>query len=83
LARFSKIVFKNIQNSFCLNFNKNLPGSVKTSLAAAISINTLLAFSFSFGSSHLSGCHSCASFLYAFIISFLFADLESNDFSFS
>lgn len=51
------------------------PGSVRTSLAWAMSMNFFSAFFFSSGSWKLSGCHCWASFLYALIISFFWADL--------
>lgn len=55
------------------------PGSVRTSLAWAMSMNFFSAFFFSSGSWKLSGCHCWASFLYALIISFFWADLGRWD----
>lgn len=52
----------------------NWPGSVKTSLAAAISMNIFSALALS-SPSYLSGCHLAANFLYAFNISFFLAVL--------
>ena len=55
---------------------KTVPGSDKTSLAAAISMNFFSAIFFSFSSWKLSGCHSRANFLYAFMMSFFCAFLQ-------
>lgn len=55
------------------------PGSVRTSLAWAMSMNFFSAFFFSSGSWKLSGCHCWASFRYALIISFFWADLARWD----
>ena len=61
--------------SFKFYFN-NLPSSVKTSFAAAKSINFFSASAFSVSSVNLSGCSSRASFLYALFICCLLAFLR-------
>lgn len=54
------------------------PGSVRTSLADAMSINLFSASFFSASDWKLSGCHCCASFLYALMISCLLALLSQS-----
>ena len=61
---------------FLMISDKNLPGSVNTSFAAAISINFFSAFFFSSSSENLSGCHFAANFRNFFNISGLPAFLK-------
>lgn len=72
-AHFFQRQLKNHQNKRCY-----WPGSVRTSFAEAMSINFFSASFFSLSNWKLSGCHCCASFLYAFRISCLFAFLKEE-----
>ena len=69
-----KLVF--FADWLCFIYFGCLPGSDRTSFAAAMSINFFSAFFFSSGSLNWSGCHFTASLRYAFVISLLLAFLS-------
>ena len=77
--KYCKTWSKYFNNWEILSRSIGKPGSDRTSLAAAISMNTFCAFSRSGPSGCLSGCQTLASFRYALLISFVFAFLKINE----
>jgi hypothetical protein len=62
----------------CTTSRAKVPGSERTSLAAAMSMNFFSAFFFSSSFWKLSGCHCSANFRYALMISCFLAFLKDG-----